>query len=68
MPGFARYVERVVAAVKVAIPGSFAEVEIPFRYPSPGALPYRQARVYECIGTFTRACGSCQFPAWRVEF
>jgi len=30
-PVLRRYVERVVAAVSAATPGSFAEVEIPFR-------------------------------------
>jgi hypothetical protein len=30
-PTLRRYVERVVAAVNAATPGSFAEVEIPFR-------------------------------------
>ncbi len=30
-PLLRRYVERVVAAVDAAVPGSYAEVEIPFR-------------------------------------
>jgi hypothetical protein len=29
-PTLSRYVERVVAAVEAATPGSFAEVEIPY--------------------------------------
>jgi hypothetical protein len=31
MANLARYVERVVAAVEAATPGSYAEVDVPFK-------------------------------------
>ena len=49
------YTERVVAAVNAAKPGSFTEVEIPFRSILLGAAAYAEARAAELSGVSPRA-------------